>query len=75
MNFIILFLGSFFCLNLNSCSNNSAGIEMKSDDIPQKLMDTTFVSKFVNDSIKVDVSLPSDYNSYPSKKFKVIYIH
>ena len=60
MNFIILFLGSFFCLNLNSCSNNSAGIEMKSDDIPQKLMDTTFVSKFVNDNNIVNVDTDCD---------------
>jgi predicted alpha/beta superfamily hydrolase len=74
MNIIALFLGSFICLNLNSCANNSAGLEMKSYNIPQNFMDTTFISKFVNDSIKVDVSLPSNYDSNQNKKFKVIYM-
>ncbi len=74
MNFITLFWSSFICLNLNSCTNNSNGIEMKSEMPAQKIIDTTFVSKFVNDSIKVDVSLPSSYDSDPDKKFKVVYM-
>jgi predicted alpha/beta superfamily hydrolase len=78
MNFIYYFLVSFITLIFNSTSNQiNNGIEMNTGDHQyptQKIMYTTFVSKFVNDSIKVDVSLPAGYNKNQNKYYHILYM-
>ncbi|MFZ0453640.1 MAG: alpha/beta hydrolase-fold protein [Ignavibacteriaceae bacterium] len=39
-----------------------------------KIIDTTFVSEYVNDSIKVDVSLPSGYSNNHNKYYHILYM-
>ncbi len=78
MNFIYYFFISFIFLFFNSSINQiNNGIEMNNGDHQypsQKIIDTTFVSKYVNDSIKVDVSLPAGYNNDNSKYYHVLYM-
>ena len=40
----------------------------------EKIIDTTFVSKFVGDSIKIDISLPASYYNTPGKYYPVVYM-
>lgn len=40
----------------------------------EKIIDTTFVSKFVGDSIKIDISLPASYYDTPGKYYPVVYM-
>ena len=68
----------FIFINSNSCLKNGIlSSETMFENIPSstaKIMDTTFISKYVKDSIKIDVSLPSDYENNPDKLYKVIYM-
>jgi predicted alpha/beta superfamily hydrolase len=66
-------------MSINSCTKNNANPQEAKPAgevkyLTEKIIDTTFVSKFVEDSIKVDVSLPSGYNNQPLKKFPVVYM-
>ena len=65
-----------FVIFSNSCNNNivEKDDENINSDLTTKIMDTTFVSEYVNDSIKVDVSLPSHYYENPDKIYKVVYM-
>ncbi|MEJ2614465.1 MAG: hypothetical protein P8Z35_05880, partial [Ignavibacteriaceae bacterium] len=78
MNFIYYFFVSFIALTFNSTLyqiNNRIEMSTGGHQYPtQKIMDTTFVSKYVNDSIKVDVSLPAGYNIDPNKYYHVLYM-
>ena len=65
----------FTWLNINSCAptnDNATGMNEKNKT--SKIIDTVFVSKFVSDSIKIDVSLPNDYNENQDKKYPVLYM-
>jgi predicted alpha/beta superfamily hydrolase len=66
-------------MSLNSCtkSNSSLLEDQKQVEIQfptEKIIDTIFVSKFVGDSIKVDVSLPASYNNSHGKNFPIVYM-
>lgn len=62
-------------LEFNSCLNkNTVAPEMNSNNLNSKIIDTTFFSKYVNDSIKIDVSLPNDYKENTNKKYPVLYM-
>ncbi len=70
----IVVLLSVCILSGNSCGKK--GVEPSDEDIKPTLtiLDTTFVSQFINDSVKVDVSLPSTYNTDPHKYYPVVYM-
>jgi predicted alpha/beta superfamily hydrolase len=55
---------------------NDSGTEpVNKTQLPvEKIIDTTFVSKFVGDSIKIDVSLPASYNNMPEKFYPIVYM-
>ena len=73
--YLIPFFVLMTWLNINSCTNkNSVAPEADNGNLTTKIIDTTFVSKFVNDSIKIDISLPNDYNDNPDKKYQVVYM-
>jgi predicted alpha/beta superfamily hydrolase len=78
MNFIYFFFIPFIALIFNSSLNsinNEIEMNHRGYQYPtNKIMDTIFISKYVNDSIKVDVSLPASYNENPSKFYKVLYM-
>ena len=78
MNFIYYFFVSFIALIFNSSLyqiNNGKEMSTGGQQYPtQTIMDTTFVSKYVNDSIKVDVSLPAGYNNDHNKYYHVLYM-
>jgi len=60
------------CINSNSCSDR--GTETTEEKITYEIVDTTFVSQFVGDSIKLDISLPSSYNDSTGKIYPVVYL-
>ncbi len=62
-------------ININSCTNNN-GVETmeKNSSKNSEIMDTTFLSSYVNDSIKIDVSLPNNYFEDENKKYPVVYM-
>ncbi len=79
MKSIFYFFIPLMLLSFNSCSNHlKGGAEMNDESDfqyqTQKIIDTTFISKYINDSIKVDVSLPANYNGSPDKFYHVLYM-
>ena len=78
MNFIYFFFLSIITLIYNLSFNQiNTGIEISNGEHKlqtQKIMDTIFVSKYVNDSIKIDISLPAGYNNDPGKYYHVLYM-
>ncbi len=79
MNSGFSFFISFIMLLFYSCSNHLNGKaamnDMTDSQYPtEKIIDTTFVSEFVNDSMKIDVSLPAGYNKNPGKFYHIVYM-
>lgn len=72
MAIISVFTLIFCIINSNSCSDK--GTEPPEKETNNKIIDTIFVSNFVGDSIKLDISLPSDYNNNPRKIYPVVYL-
>jgi predicted alpha/beta superfamily hydrolase len=66
-------------MNINPGSKNidynkKTGTINKTQIPVEKIIDTTFISKFVGDSIKIDVSLPASYNYTPGSFYPVVYM-
>jgi len=57
----------------NQISSQMNDLELKSLYSPE-LIDTIIVSKYIQDSLKIDVSLPNGYSDNPEKKYQVIYL-
>ncbi|MGD0337184.1 MAG: alpha/beta hydrolase-fold protein [Bacteroidota bacterium] len=75
-----LLLKSFLALGIaaTACSQNIADSIETSDRLQQlpvqTIIPTTFFSKFVSDSIRLDISLPASYNQDTTKIYPVIYL-
>ncbi len=77
--FIITLCVIVVIMNLNSNTKNSSNPaelkpEAKSQFPVEKIIDTIFISKFVCDSIKIDVSLPASYNNSTGKVYPIVYM-
>ena len=57
-------------INSISCIRNNVNHLVTNVEI----IDTTFVSKFVDDSIRIDISLPAGYNNNSEKIYPIVYM-
>lgn len=69
---IVNIVAVYLFLVLISCKDNST--ELPEDETTYKIIDTTFYSQLVGDSIKLDISFPSGYSENPGKVYPVIYL-